>query len=92
MGTQEITENSDPATLRSFITRLLRDVQALEAMIDQGAVESGVRRIGAEQEIFLVDRLWRPAPVAMEILRRMDDPFHHRTWAFLTPSYRCDRR
>jgi CBS domain-containing protein len=74
MGTQDIIRDLDPADLRSFITRLLHDLQALEAMIDQGAIESGVRRIGAEQEIFLVDRSWRPAPVAMEILEAVDDP------------------
>jgi hypothetical protein len=73
MGTQDIIRDLDPADLRSFITRLLHDLQALEAMIDQGAIESGVRRIGAEQEIFLVDRSWRPAPVAVEILEAVDD-------------------
>ncbi|MBV8359343.1 MAG: CBS domain-containing protein [Deltaproteobacteria bacterium] len=74
MGTHEITGELDAANLRSFITRLLHDLQALEAMIGQGAIESGVRRIGAEQELFLVDRSWRPAPVAMEILEAADDP------------------
>src|SRR5215469_1393862 len=74
MGTQEITGDLEAANLRSFITRLLHDLQALEAMIDQGAIESGIRRIGAEQELFLVDRSWRPAPVAMEILEAANDP------------------
>jgi CBS domain-containing protein len=73
MGTQDITGELDAENLRPFITRLLHDLQALEAMIDQGAIESGVRRIGAEQELFLVDRSWRPAPVAMEILEAIDD-------------------
>ena len=63
MGTQDITGELDAENLRPFITRLLHDLQALEAMIDQGAIESGVRRIGAEQELFLVDRSWRPATV-----------------------------
>ncbi len=74
MGTQEIAGDLDAANLRSFITRLLHDLQALEAMIEQGAIESGKRRIGAEQELFLVDRSWRPAPMAIEILAEVDDP------------------
>jgi len=74
MGTQEVTGDIDAAHLRRFITHLLHDLQALEAMIAGGAIESGVRRIGAEQELFLVDRAWRPAPVAMEVLAAIDDP------------------
>ncbi|MBV8454080.1 MAG: CBS domain-containing protein [Deltaproteobacteria bacterium] len=74
MGTQEITGDLDAADLRSFITQLLHDLQALEVMIDQGAIESGVRRIGAEQELFLIDHSWRAAPVAMEILEAVNDP------------------
>ena len=43
-------------------------------MLADGQIESGVRRIGAEQELVLADRAWRPAPVAMEVLDRIDDP------------------
>jgi CBS domain-containing protein len=43
-------------------------------MLEQGLIESGVRRIGAEQELFLVDPSGAPAPVAMKVLRRLDDP------------------
>jgi CBS domain-containing protein len=74
MGTQDITGDLEAASLRNFITRLLHDLQALEMMIEQGAIEEGVRRIGAEQELFLVDRAWRPAPLAIEILGAIDDP------------------
>jgi CBS domain-containing protein len=74
VGTQEITSDLDAANLRLFIKHLLDDLQALEAMIAGGAIESGVRKIGAEQELFLVDRAWRPAPLAMEILAALDDP------------------
>ena len=74
MGTQDVTGDLDAANLRLFIKHLLDDLRALEAMIAGGAIESGVRRIGAEQELFLVDRAWRPAPLAMEILAAIDDP------------------
>ncbi len=35
---------------------LLDDLRALEMMLEEGRIESGVRRIGAEQEMFLVGR------------------------------------
>ena len=74
MGTQDVTGDLDAANLRLFIKHLLDDLRALEAMIAGGAIEAGVRRIGAEQELFMVDRAWRPAPLAMEILAAIDDP------------------
>ncbi len=54
--------------LRSFTRHLLADVRALERMLDSGMIESGVRRIGAEQEMFLLDHGGRPAPVATRVL------------------------
>jgi CBS domain-containing protein len=54
--------------------QLLRDLQALEFMIEDGWIESGKRRVGAEQELFLVDQSFRPAPAALELLEKIDDP------------------
>ncbi len=73
MGTQDVEREEDAAELRSFISHLLRDVQALERMLAQGMIESGVHRIGAEQELFLVDAARRPAMLAMELLERVAD-------------------
>ncbi len=69
----EDTELSGEA-LRTFMAQLLRDLRALERIIDEGKIEEHVRRIGAEQEMFLVDSSWQPAPVAMELLKEIDDP------------------
>lgn len=74
MGTQSVESYSDPAKLRLFMKAVLNDLRALEKMIADGTIESGVRRIGAEQELFLVDKYWKPAPLAMEVLERLDDP------------------
>ena len=52
----------------------MEDVQALEVMTAAGMLESGVRRIGAEQEIFLIDRAGAPAPVAMKVIDRLQCP------------------
>jgi len=52
---------------------LLEDLRALAFMLEDGRVESGVRRIGAEQEMFLVDCDLRPAPISVEVLKRLND-------------------
>ncbi|MDX1579601.1 MAG: hypothetical protein R3266_14040, partial [Gemmatimonadota bacterium] len=64
----------DERELRVFTQALLRDVRALERMLDSGLIESGIRRIGLEQEMFLVNEVHRPAPVAVEALERIEDP------------------
>jgi CBS domain-containing protein len=42
-------------------------------MLEGDLLESGVRRIGSEQEMFLVDPNLGPAPVAQEVLGRLRD-------------------
>ena len=54
---------------------MLNDLRALEMMLlADGWIETDVRRIGAEQEMFLVDRNWRPATAALQLLEQIDDP------------------
>ena len=67
------TEQSDQQA-QAFMKALLTDISALEQMLGTGLIESGVHRIGAEQEMFLVDRAMRPAPVATEVLQRAGEP------------------
>lgn len=72
----DLTPKTSPEAIRVFTRALLRDLQAMERLLEDGRIESGVRRFGAEQEFFLVDRAWRPAPVAVEVLEELDDePF-----------------
>lgn len=59
---------------RQFTRALLTDLRALERMIESNAFETGVARIGAEQELFLVDRAYQPAPGALRILEKIGDP------------------
>ena len=70
---EEVASSIGAAGVRTFTKALLTDLQALERMLEDGAIESGVRRFGCEQEMFLVDRAWRPAPVAMEVLELLDE-------------------
>ncbi|MCA9526555.1 MAG: CBS domain-containing protein [Myxococcales bacterium] len=75
MGQLDVAE-IDQKELRVFTRRVLDDLQALEQMLDQGAFERDVRRIGAEQEMFLVDAGQQPAPKAMEVLGELaGEPF-----------------
>ncbi len=74
MGEHDVAEEVDDQLYQSFLKSLLNDVRALEKLLDTDLIESGVRRIGAEQEMFLVTRSCRPAPIAMDMLERLDDP------------------
>lgn len=74
MGEQDVREQSKAEEIRVFLRHLLKDVRAFEQMLEEERFETGVRRIGAEQELFLVDQHWRPAPIATEVLEALADP------------------
>src|SRR5881398_3535828 len=74
MGEHHVEQEIDDRRQRAFMHALLSDLRALEVMLESGRIERGVRRIGAEQEMFLVDAYLRPAPVATEVLKRVNDP------------------
>lgn len=76
MGTQDVRTDQDAEELRRFTKKLLGELRAFEALLDAEAFETGVSRIGAEQEMFLVDPRWRPAPRSLEVLEALDDPHY----------------
>ena len=59
---------------RQFTRALLTDLRAIERMLEENLFETGECRIGAEQELFLCDRSFHPAPGALKVLERIDDP------------------
>ena len=73
MGEQDVDQQFDEKTSQAFMKALLEDLRALEYMIATGGFETGVARIGAEQEMFLVDRNMRPAPISLEVLDHAKD-------------------
>ncbi|MCO4770972.1 MAG: CBS domain-containing protein [Deltaproteobacteria bacterium] len=73
MGEQNVEELQDRDELRRFTQRVLDDLDTLERICADGLIEGGIRRIGAEQEMFLVDRAGRPAMLAPEVLSALDD-------------------
>ncbi len=73
MGEQNVKTNDDEAAHQAFMKSLLQEVRALEAMLDRGVIETGIRRIGAEQEMFIINSAHQPDPRAMELLEVIDD-------------------
>jgi len=71
MGENNITDALGADEMRTFVKAVLEDVHALERMLDEGRIEHGVRRIGAEQELFLVDRQYAPRNAVLPILERL---------------------
>jgi CBS domain-containing protein/gamma-glutamyl:cysteine ligase YbdK (ATP-grasp superfamily) len=74
MGEHNVEQQLDEQKELLFMKALLDDLRALDYMLDNDLIESGVRRIGAEQEMFLIDENLKPAPVSVEVLEHAKDP------------------
>ncbi|WP_425392050.1 CBS domain-containing protein [Ekhidna sp.] len=74
MGNQVVSSATDQSIRTSFIKHLLNDVKCLEIMLEEKMVESGISRIGAEQELCLISKNYRPQNNADEILKDINDP------------------
>ena len=73
MGNLNVTNKVDESDKRHFTKALLNDLQALEKMLDGDYFEENVRRIGAEQEMFLIDSAMCAAPIALEVIEEAKD-------------------
>ncbi len=74
MGEHKVSLASDNSQMQNFVKNLLRDVEALEYMLENDWFENDTMRIGAEQELFLIDKkTLKPATVAMEVLEKLTD-------------------
>ena len=74
MGEQKVSLLTDDAQMHRFVRHLLNDVQALEHMLDNNWFETGITRIGAEQEMCLVNnKTFKPASIATEALKKLKD-------------------
>ena len=77
MGEQKVNKLSDKIQRQEFVKSLLKDVQAMEYMLDNDWFEDDIMRIGAEQEMVLVNsKTLKAAPVAVEVMEKMGD----RSW------------
>ncbi len=73
MGAQDIDGTLQGDQLRTFMRSLLNDMRALEQVLADDMIETDVRRIGAEQEMFLIDKSWRPSPISIKLLEDIND-------------------
>ncbi|MFN1834746.1 CBS domain-containing protein [Balneola sp. MJW-20] len=71
MGEERVKLAESNEEIQSFMKNVLRDLRALKVMLDDGWFETDTIRIGAEQEICLVDDNMKPFPRSMEILEKL---------------------
>ena len=75
MGEQKVTLMQGGEEMATFVKALLKDVQALKYMLENDWFEDDVMRIGAEQELVMVDsHHYKPAKICMEVLKALDYP------------------
>ncbi len=70
MGDFKVKLASSKEEIKKFTKNLLKDVQAFENMLENNWFEEGVSKIGAEQELCLVDKNFKPYPINLEILEK----------------------
>lgn len=71
MGEHKIKPLRDQADRNRFCRAVLSDISALEQMLLERRFESGVQRIGAEQELCLIGPDFSPASIGPEILKKL---------------------
>lgn len=75
MGELNVRQQQTQEEMRNFKQHLFRDIRALEIMLEKGMIEEGITRIGAEQELVLIDKHFLPSPIAIEVLEDLaSDP------------------
>ncbi len=74
MGDRLANSNKNKEERNQFTKHLLNDVKCLRLMLERNLIESGIRRIGAEQEFCLITKNWRPQNNADELLTAINDP------------------
>lgn len=74
MGDHLVKSALDKEVRTQFIKHLLNDIKCMELMLERNLIESGINRIGAEQEFCLISKNWRPEKNAEEILKAINDP------------------
>lgn len=73
MGDLNVKSVQSQQEKQAFIQNLLKDMQALEQMVHEDWFEKDPIRIGAEQEMCLVDHNWKPFPINRKALEVIND-------------------
>lgn len=75
MGEQKVTAINSGDSMHKFVNRLIKDVHALEYMLENDWFETDTIRIGAEQEMTLVNnQTFKPCTRAMEAIDLLKAP------------------
>jgi CBS domain-containing protein len=73
MGDERVHLPESKEESQQFLKYLLRDVRAMEKMLNDGWFEIDNVRIGAEQEVCLIDKNAKPYPIAMELMEKLGE-------------------
>ena len=73
MGSQSVKAITSLKQRKKFIFHLLNDIEAFEQMIKNDMFEKGIQRVGAEQELCLINENCRPSFNALKILDKIND-------------------
>lgn len=73
MGVETVKLAENKEQVQEFIKYLLKDIRAMDKMLANNMFETDITRIGAEQELCLVDKHAKPSPISLELLDLLDD-------------------
>jgi len=73
MGSHSVKAIESLSERKDFLYHLLNDVKALDMMIENKLFEKGIQRIGAEQELCIINKHFHPSKNALKILKKIDD-------------------
>ncbi len=73
MGTLNVKLVSGQKSQHENTKSILRDLKAMEKMLEAGWFNKEPIHIGAEQELCLVDKFHKPMPISLEVLERLQD-------------------
>jgi CBS domain-containing protein len=74
MGKDKLPSSDEGHSRSNFLKYLLNDLEALDLMLKKGLIERDRQRIGAEQELSLVDKYFKPSRIGPSLLNRLNDP------------------
>ena len=73
MGDFAVKSLQGDSNRQEYLVQLITDIEALEKMLQEGRFEKDKRRIGAEQELCIVNESFNPSRNGLEILAKAQD-------------------
>lgn len=73
MGEERVKLADDNEQIQTFMKHVLRDLRALQKMLDENWFETDTLRIGAEQELCMVDAHGKIFPRSLEVLKKLGE-------------------